>query len=115
MGKPFAILHILGQLTTLPQSRALPYRVRRQAERQPQPLVLRELVVESLVAAGLLDAETARPSATYPRDLFYDCSPNPWLNKYLNLSAEWCPPAQWTEHPYGTNSYVPRRTIAPPW
>jgi hypothetical protein len=59
------------------------------------------LVIESLAACGLLDAETARPAATYPRDLFYDCSPNPWLNKHLNLSAQWHPPARWTECPFG--------------
>lgn len=30
-----------------------------------------ELVCESCVAAGLLNPETTRPSATYPHDLFY--------------------------------------------
>src|SRR5205807_6934724 len=33
-----------------------------------------ELVVEALVAAGLLDSATARPAATYPCDLFFDRS-----------------------------------------
>src|SRR5262249_55942557 len=37
-----------------------------------------ELVVEACVAAGLMDAETARPGATYPRDLFFDHSTNPY-------------------------------------
>ena len=55
-----------------------------------------ELVVETCVAAGLLDAKTARPSATYPRDLFYDHSANPYLNRHLNLSSCWHVPALWT-------------------
>lgn len=55
-----------------------------------------ELVVEACVYAGLMDPRTARPSATYPRDLFMDRSLNPWLNKYLKLAPEWDPPARWT-------------------
>lgn len=56
-----------------------------------------ELVVEACVAIGLLDAKTARPGATYPRDLFFDHSINPFLNHHLNLSDCWHPPALWTE------------------
>jgi hypothetical protein len=55
-----------------------------------------ELVVEALVYAGLMDARTARPSATYPRDLFMDHSPNPYLNRHLNLAPCWEAPARWT-------------------
>jgi hypothetical protein len=55
-----------------------------------------ELVTEACVYAGLLDAQTARPSATYPRDLFMDHSLNLWLNKYLKLAPAWDPPARWT-------------------
>jgi hypothetical protein len=58
-----------------------------------------ELVTESLVAAGLLDAETARPAATYPSDLFFDHSANRFLNEHLNLSDGWYPPARWTDSP----------------
>jgi hypothetical protein len=54
-----------------------------------------ELVTESCVAAGLLDPETTRPSATYPRDLFFDSSLNPYLNRHLKLAPDWCPPARW--------------------
>lgn len=56
-----------------------------------------ELVVEACVAAGLLDAGTARPAATYPRDLFFDHSNNLYLNHHLTLSADWLPPALWTD------------------
>ena len=55
-----------------------------------------ELVVEALVYAGLMDGRTARPSAAYPRDLFMDASPNPYLNKHLKLAPAWDPPARWT-------------------
>jgi hypothetical protein len=58
-----------------------------------------ELVMESLVVAGLVDAATARPSATYPRDLFMDHSLNPYLNKHLKLAPCWDPPARWTSRP----------------
>ena len=58
-----------------------------------------ELVVEACVAAGLLDAATARPSATYPRDLFLDRSLNPYLNQHLQLVPCWDPPARWVSCP----------------
>jgi hypothetical protein len=55
-----------------------------------------ELVTEACVYAGLLDAATTRPSATYPRDLYMDSSLNPYLNKHLKLAPCWDPPARWT-------------------
>lgn len=58
-----------------------------------------ELVCEACVYAGLLDARTTRPSATYPRDLFMDGSPNPWLNRHLKLAPMWDAPARWTSTP----------------
>jgi hypothetical protein len=51
------------------------------------------------VAAGLIDPATARPSATFPRDLFFDRLPNPYLDRTLDLSACWCPPARWLPCP----------------
>jgi hypothetical protein len=55
-----------------------------------------ELVAEACVYAGLMDPRTTRPSATYPRDLFMDHSPNLYLNKHLKLAPAWDPPARWT-------------------
>lgn len=55
-----------------------------------------ELVVEACVYAGLLEANKARPSATYPRDLFMDHSLNPFLRKHFKLAPCWDPPARWT-------------------
>jgi hypothetical protein len=58
-----------------------------------------ELLMESLVAAGLVDPVHTRPAATYPRDVFFDESLNPWINEHTNLSADWYPPARWTSVP----------------
>jgi hypothetical protein len=114
VGKPFATLRVLGQLTLFRSRGPIRTEFVGKPHGDRSHWFCAELVVESLVACCLLDAETARPAATYPRDLFYDCSPNPWLNKHLNLSAAWYPPARWTEHPLGTCSEVSRRSIAPP-
>jgi hypothetical protein len=58
-----------------------------------------ELVCEACVAAGLLDAERTRPSATYPYDLFFGRSWNPFIDGHLDINAGWYPPARWTYHP----------------
>jgi hypothetical protein len=56
-----------------------------------------ELVTEACVAAGIVDRETARPSATYPHDLFYDQSYNRYIRKHLPLVHDWDPPARWLD------------------
>jgi hypothetical protein len=58
-----------------------------------------ELVTECCVIAGLMDWETARPAATYPRDLFYGRSSNWYINKHLHMEEGWYPPARWVEFP----------------
>ena len=58
-----------------------------------------ELVTEACVAAGLLDAERTRPSATYPHDLFYGRSYNLFIDHHLDINAGWYPPARWTNDP----------------
>jgi hypothetical protein len=63
-----------------------------------------ELVCEACVAAGLLDAQTTRPTATYPRDLFLDRSLNPHLNRHLKLAPAWDPPARWVSWPEESHS-----------
>ena len=57
-----------------------------------------ELIVEACAYAGLIDPCTARPSATYPRDLFMDHSLNPFLNRNFKLAPCWDPPARWTSY-----------------
>jgi hypothetical protein len=58
-----------------------------------------ELVCETCVAVGLLDPERTRPAATYPRDLFYGRSFNPFIDHHLDVNACWEPPARWTDCP----------------
>jgi hypothetical protein len=96
-GKQFSLAKLALQLTPLrtrgPIRTAL---VGRPRGLEKSGYFCSELMVEALVYAGLMDARTARPSATYPRDLFMDHSPNPYLNKHLNLAPCWEPPARWT-------------------
>jgi hypothetical protein len=96
-GRDFAIGRLAGQLTPFrtrgPIRTAFvgkphgPYR---------KSYYCSDLVCEACVYAGLLDPRTTRPSATYPRDLFMDHSPNCWLNRHLKLAPAWDPPARWT-------------------
>jgi hypothetical protein len=51
-----------------------------------------ELVMEACVAAGLVDNNRARPAATYPRDLFFGRSTNPFLTPlWKSTMAGWRP------------------------
>ncbi len=99
--KPFATWRVVGQLTIFRSRGPLRTAFVGKPKGERDRWFCAELVVEALCAAGLLDPATARPAATYPRDLFFDCSPNPWLNKYLDLSCGWYPPARWTDDPAG--------------
>jgi hypothetical protein len=58
-----------------------------------------ELVIEALVHVGLMDAETARPSATFTCDLFFDASRNPYLNQHCKLAPAWEAPQMWWPRP----------------
>jgi hypothetical protein len=96
-GRDFALARLAGQLT--------PFRSRGPIKTaflgKPQGIdrnnyYCSELVCEACVYAGLMDPQTTRPAATYPRDLFMDRSLNPWLNKHLKLAPAWDPPARWT-------------------
>ncbi len=53
-----------------------------------------EMVTESFVYAGIFDAETSRPAATYPNDLFFGRSYNLYVHRHLNMDG-WDPPARW--------------------
>lgn len=57
--------------------------------------VCSEAVTEALVYAGLIDSETARPSATAPRDLMLDRSLNGYIRRHPPLACGWVPPALW--------------------
>ena len=94
-GKPFAARRMLRQMT--------PFRTRGPLRTfwmgtpngERDRYFCAELVMETCVHVGLLSAETTRPSATYPEDLFYDKSNNIFLNTYFTLADGWHPPARW--------------------
>jgi hypothetical protein len=59
-----------------------------------------QIVVEALVHAGLVDAMTTRPEATYAQDLFYDRSRNPYIDRHPPLAGRgWGGPQLWTPIP----------------
>jgi hypothetical protein len=97
-GKPFAVGRLLAQVTPF-RSRG-PVRTcfvgKPHGERDKY--FCSELVTEACVAAGLMDGATARPSATYPRDLFFGRSHNLYLDRHLCMD-EWEAPARWTNCP----------------
>jgi len=99
--RDFAMKRLLVQLTPL-RTRGP---VRTALVGRPQGLdrdsfFCSELVCEALVYAGLMDARTTRPSATFPRDIFFGDSLNPWLHFTLpKLNAAWDAPARWTGSP----------------
>jgi hypothetical protein len=96
-GKRFALIRMGAQLTPF-RSRGL-FRTcfigRPHGERRSY--FCSEFVLEACVYAGLLDSATTRPAATYPRDIFFDRSANPYLNRHLDLSPGWYPPARWID------------------
>lgn len=95
-GKPFAVARLIRQLSIF-RTRG-PFRtwVIGKPHGGRDKYFCSELVMESCVAAGLRDPQTTRPSATYPRDLFFDHSLNWYLNTHLHLAPDWAPPARWT-------------------
>jgi hypothetical protein len=98
-GKPFACVRLVGQITPFRSRGKLRTYVVGKPHGDRCSYFCSELVTESCVAAGLIDPETARPSATYPRDLFFGRSSCWYLNHHLWLDPDWCPPARWTECP----------------
>lgn len=94
-GKRYGVLRLLAQLT--------PFRtrgpIRTQFIGKPKGIrssyICSEVVLEGLVYAGILDAETTRPSATYPKDMFFDESNNPYISKHLPLACGWEVPSLW--------------------
>ncbi len=92
-GKRFAIVRLGQQLTVLrPRGPVKTFFFGKPHGIERSSYYCSELVMEALVYAGAVDAETARPAATYPRDLFMDRSMNIYLNKHLKLAPCWDPP-----------------------
>jgi hypothetical protein len=95
-GKPFAFWRMCGQTTLLRSRGPIRTNFMGKAQGPHDSYWCTELVLEACVYAGLLDPVTTRPAATLPRDLFFDRSINPYVNRHFNLSCTWEPPARWT-------------------
>jgi hypothetical protein len=93
--KRFAIIRLGGQLTPLRSRGPLRTYFLGKYQGEKSTYFCSELVTTACCAAGLIDVNTARPSATYPHELFYDCSFNLYLNTHFSLACNWEPPARW--------------------
>jgi hypothetical protein len=98
-GKLFALIRLGGQLTPLRSRGPLRTWVMGKPKGDRFSYFCSELVCEACVAAGLIDPKRSRPSATYPRDLFFGTSYNPFLNRNLEVNDHWHPPARWVPRP----------------
>ncbi|MBA2225746.1 MAG: hypothetical protein WHU94_07740 [Thermogemmata sp.] len=94
--KPYASVRVALQVTPLRTRGPLRTFVMGRPRGPGRRYQCAEAVVEALVYAGLRDPRTARPSATYPQDLFYDRSWNRYLDRHPPLGEDWEPPALWT-------------------
>lgn len=66
-----------------------------------------EMVVTALAKAGIIDAELARPGASFPHDLFMGGSRNHFIDRGLKpLNECWEPPARWTNRACESNDPI---------
>jgi hypothetical protein len=98
-GKRFALVRLAGQLTPFRSRGPLRTYFVGKPQGDRRSYFCSELVCEACVAAGLLDPKRTRPAATYPHDLFYGRSLNPFIDGHLDVNARWYPPARWTDRP----------------
>jgi hypothetical protein len=98
-GKPFAVRRMLRQMTPFRTRGPLRTYFMGGPNGERDRYFCAELVMETCVHVGLVDKEIARPSATYPEDMFYDKSNNLFLNSYFSLADGWHPPARWLAQP----------------
>jgi hypothetical protein len=98
-GKRFALIRLGAQLTPLRHRGPLRTYIMGKPNGDRCSYFCSELVTESLVAGGLMDRDIARPSATYPHDLFFDQSYNLYISRHYRLQDNWFPPARWTYKP----------------
>jgi hypothetical protein len=102
-GKIFPVVRLVGQLTPLRSRGWIRTAWMGKPDLDQRTYFCSELVLNALVAAGVLDPDPLRPSATYPRDLFFSASRNPHVHRGVALlDRDWEPPARWVfsiQHP----------------
>ena len=98
-GKPFATWRMLAQATKLCTRGTLRTEYLGKVNGPDRVSYwCSEMVMEACVYSGLRAAEDTRPTATYPRDLFFGHSKIPFLDEHLRMD-DWCPPARWVPEP----------------
>jgi hypothetical protein len=107
-GKRFAVFRLLGQITIFRSRGPLRTYFMGGPHGERSAYFCSELVMETCVHVGLLDPATTRPSATYPRDLFFDKSVNKFLNEHFTLADGWYPPARWITAPHPKEPEAPQ-------
>ncbi len=95
-GKRYAVTTFVVQITPLSPRGPLRTAFASGPHGPGRRLFCTEAVLESAAYAGLIDPSTTRPTATYPQDLFYDRSRNPYIDRHPPLLGGWAPPGQWT-------------------
>lgn len=99
-GKPYNLKGFATQLTFFRSRNPIVTRFVGKPIGPGQEYMCVQIVMEGLVYAGLVDARTARPAATYAQDLFYDRSRNPYIDRHPPLVGRgWCEPQLWTPIP----------------
>ena len=98
-GKRFALQRLGWQLTPFRDRGPLRTAFMGKPHGDRRSYYCSEIVLEAAVAAGIVDPVTARPSAGYPHELFFDRSFNPYLNRHPPLVHDWEPPARWAYRP----------------
>jgi hypothetical protein len=114
-GTRYAIGRYIGQLTPFRSRGPLRTRFLGKPVGPGHHYYCSQAAVEAFVYAGLIDAETARPGATFPQDLFYDRSRNLYIDRHPPLAGGWEAPRLWTPLP-GTALLGKSRPHPPsPW
>jgi hypothetical protein len=102
LGKPFARLRVYAQLTPIRSRGMLRTAVLGRPNADKTKYFCSELVMNAMVAACMVPAPTARPSATFPRDMFFGRSFNRFVNRGVEtINGDWEPPAHWVERDGG--------------
>jgi hypothetical protein len=98
-GTVYALRRYLAQLTPFRSRGPLRTRYLGKPVGPGHRFICGEAILESLVYAGVLDPAPVRPRATYPQDLFYDRSRNPYIDRHPPLAGGWGAPQLWTPIP----------------
>jgi hypothetical protein len=99
-GKKYDLLKYARQLTLFRARNPIVTRFAGKPVGPGQEYICVQVVLEALVYIGAVDARTARPSATYSQDLFYDRSRNPYIDRHPPLATGgWGEPRLWTPLP----------------